>query len=65
VPRVFRSLDELAQNADAAVIAVAHRHALRGGDAKLMEAGLDVMVEKTHRPFTRSRARAGRRRRAS
>jgi predicted dehydrogenase len=43
--RVFASLDELAQNADAAVIAsptVTHCEVGR----KLMEAGLDVMVEK-------------------
>ena len=43
--RVFRSLDELAQNADAAVIAsptVTHSEV----GCKLMEAGLDVMVEK-------------------
>jgi predicted dehydrogenase len=43
--RVFASLDELAQNADAAVIAsptVTHSEVGR----KLMEAGLDVMVEK-------------------
>jgi len=42
---VFRSLDELAQNADAAVIAsptVTHSEV----GCKLMEAGLDVMVEK-------------------
>jgi len=43
--RVFRSLDELAQNADAAVIAsptVTHSQV----GCELMEAGLDVMVEK-------------------
>ena len=43
--RVFRSLDELAQNADAAVIAsptVTHSEV----GCKLMVAGLDVMVEK-------------------
>jgi len=43
--RVFRSLDELAQNAEAAVIAsptVTHSEV----GCKLMEAGLDVMVEK-------------------
>jgi predicted dehydrogenase len=43
--RVFSSLDELAQNADAAVIAsptVTHSEV----GCKLMEAGLDVMVEK-------------------
>jgi predicted dehydrogenase len=43
--RVFRSLDELAQNADAAVIAsptVTHSEV----GCKLMEAGIDVMVEK-------------------
>lgn len=43
--RVFRSLDDLAQNADAAVIAsptVTHSEA----GCKLMQAGLDVMVEK-------------------
>ena len=43
--RVFASLDELAQNADAAVIAaptVTHS----GIGCKLIEAGLDVMVEK-------------------
>ena len=43
--RVFRSLDELAQNADAAVIAsptVTHSEV----GCKLMQAGLDVMVEK-------------------
>jgi predicted dehydrogenase len=43
--RVFDSLDELAQNADAAVIAsptVAHSEV----GCELMEAGLDVMVEK-------------------
>ena len=43
--RVFRSLDELAQSADAAVIAsptVTHSEI----GCKLMEAGLDVMVEK-------------------
>jgi predicted dehydrogenase len=42
---VFRSLDELAQNADAAVIAsptVTHSQV----GCELMEAGLDVMVEK-------------------
>jgi predicted dehydrogenase len=43
--RVFQNLDELAQNADAAVIAsptVTHSEV----GCKLMEAGLDVMVEK-------------------
>src|SRR5579863_8281917 len=43
--RVFHSLDELAQNADAAVIAsptVTHSEV----GCKLMQAGLDVMVEK-------------------
>ena len=43
--RVFRSLDELAQDADAAVVAsptVTHSEV----GCKLMEAGLDVMVEK-------------------
>jgi predicted dehydrogenase len=45
VCRVFRTLDELAQNADAAVIAsptVTHSEV----GCTLMEAGLDVMVEK-------------------
>jgi predicted dehydrogenase len=43
--RVFHSLDELAQNADAAVIASPTvTHSEMG--CKLMEAGLDVMVEK-------------------
>ncbi len=43
--RVFRSLDELAQNADAAIVAsptVTHSEV----GCRLMEAGLDVMVEK-------------------
>jgi predicted dehydrogenase len=43
--RVFQSLEELAQNADAAVIAApTFRHSEIG--CKLMAAGLDVMVEK-------------------
>src|SRR6202790_3971565 len=43
--RVFQSLDELAQNADAAVIAAPTvTHSELG--CKLIEAGLDVMVEK-------------------
>ncbi len=60
--RVFHSLDELAQNADAAVIAsptVTHSEV----GCKLMRGGPRRDGRETHRPYARSRARTGRHRR--